>query len=55
MLRWTLAFLILALVAAMLGFGGISNAAAGIAQVLFLAFLLLFAASLIAGLIRRRT
>jgi uncharacterized membrane protein YtjA (UPF0391 family) len=54
MLRWTLAFLILSLVAAMLGFGGISNAAAGIAQVIFFVFLLLFAASLIAGLIRRK-
>ena len=54
MLRWTLAFLILALVAAMLGFGGISSAAAGIAQVIFFVFLLLFAASLIAGLIRRK-
>ena len=53
MLRWTLAFLIFALVAAMLGFGGISTAAAGIAQILFFVFLLLFAASLIAGLIRK--
>ena len=53
MLRWTLAFLILALVAAMLGFGGIASAAAGIAQFLFFVFLLLFAATLIAGLVRK--
>ena len=53
MLRWTLAFLILALVAAMLGFGGIASATAGIAQFLFFVFLLLFAATLIAGLVRK--
>jgi uncharacterized membrane protein YtjA (UPF0391 family) len=53
MLRWTLAFLILALVAAMLGFAGIASAAAGVAQILFFVFLLLFAATLIAGLVRK--
>jgi uncharacterized membrane protein YtjA (UPF0391 family) len=53
MLRWTLSFLILALVAAVFGFGGIASAAAGIAEILFFVFLLLFCASLIAGLIRK--
>ncbi len=34
MLRWALAFLILSLVAAFLGFGGVAAASAGIAKVL---------------------
>jgi uncharacterized membrane protein YtjA (UPF0391 family) len=53
MLRWALIFLIVALVAAALGFGGIAGTAAGIAQVLFWIFLvaciLIFLFSLIAG------
>ena len=35
MLYWALMFLIVALVAALFGFGGIAGTAAGIAQVLF--------------------
>lgn len=50
MLRWSLIFLIIALVAAALGFGGIAAAAAGIAKVLFYIFLVLFLITLIAGL-----
>jgi uncharacterized membrane protein YtjA (UPF0391 family) len=50
MLRWSLIFLIVALVAAALGFGGIAAAAAGIAKVLFYIFLVLFLITLIAGL-----
>ena len=49
MLTWTLAFLIVALLAAMLGFGGIAGTAAWIAQVLFVVFLVLFLVSLFAG------
>ncbi|WP_187973209.1 DUF1328 family protein [Aquibium microcysteis] len=54
MLYWTLIFLVLALLAGALGFGGLSSAAAGIAQVLFFVFLALLAWSLVAGL-RRST
>lgn len=43
MLYWTLIFLLLALVAGALGFGGLALSAAGIARVLFFVFLLLFA------------
>ncbi len=50
MLRWSLIFLIIALVAAALGFGGIAAAAAGIAKILFYIFLVLFLITLIAGL-----
>lgn len=42
MLQWALTFLIVALIAAIFGFGGIAQAATGIAQVLFTVFLLAF-------------
>lgn len=50
MLRWALIFLIIALVAAAFGFGGIAATAAGIAKILFYIFLVLFLIALIAGL-----
>jgi len=53
MLGWTVTFLVVALVAAVFGFGGIAVAAAGIAKILFYIFLILFFASLLGGLIRR--
>ncbi len=49
MLSWALTFLVIALIAAALGFGGIAGTAAGIAKLLFVVFLILFAASLIFG------
>jgi uncharacterized membrane protein YtjA (UPF0391 family) len=36
MLGWALTFLVIAIIAAIFGFGGIAGAAAGIAQVLFI-------------------
>ena len=53
MLRWALAFFIIALIAAVLGFGGIAVAAAGIAKILFFIFLVLFLVALVSGLLRR--
>ena len=53
MLYYTVVFLIIAIVAAVFGFGGISVAAAGIAKILFFIFLALFIVSLIFG--RRAT
>jgi uncharacterized membrane protein YtjA (UPF0391 family) len=53
MLQWALAFFIIALIAAVLGFGGIAVAAAGIAKVLFFVFLVLFLVALVSGLMRR--
>lgn len=47
MLSLALLFLVVAIVNAMLGFGGMVGAAAGIAQVLFFAFLVLFIVSLV--------
>jgi uncharacterized membrane protein YtjA (UPF0391 family) len=54
MLRWALIFLVIALVAAALGFGGIAATAAGIAKILFYIFLALFLITLIAGLVGGR-
>jgi len=50
MLYWTIVFLVIALVAGLLGFGNISAAAGGIARVLFFIFLVVFLASLILSL-----
>lgn len=49
MLSWALTFLIIALIAGLLGFGMVAGAAASIAKVLFAVFLILFLASLIFG------
>lgn len=54
MLYWALVFFIVALVAAVFGFGGIASAVVGIAQVLFFVFLVLFLISLIFGVRGRR-
>jgi uncharacterized membrane protein YtjA (UPF0391 family) len=53
MLGWALTFLIIAIIAAVFGFGGIAAASVSIAKIIFFVFLILFAVSLIAGLIRR--
>lgn len=50
MLRWALIFLILAIVAGVLGFGGVASTSLWIAQVLCFVFLVVFAISLIAHL-----
>jgi uncharacterized membrane protein YtjA (UPF0391 family) len=49
MLSWSVTFLIIALVAAVLGFSGIAGAAAGIAKLLFGVFLVIFIVSLFFG------
>lgn len=49
MLSWTLTFLIVALIAAMFGFGAIATDSVGIAKVIFLIFLGLFLISLLAS------
>jgi uncharacterized membrane protein YtjA (UPF0391 family) len=53
MLRWALAFFVVALVAAVFGFAGIAVAAAGIAKIIFFIFLVLFLVSLVGHLLRR--
>ena len=54
MLSWAVTFLILAVIAGVLGFGGIASAFVGIAQILFFVFLVLFAAALVANVLRGR-
>jgi uncharacterized membrane protein YtjA (UPF0391 family) len=53
MLGWALTFLVIAIIAAIFGFGGIAGTAAGIAQVLFYIFIAIFVISLLFGLVRR--
>ena len=53
MLRMALAFFVVALIAAALGFSGIALATAGIARILFFIFVLLFLVSLLGHLSRR--
>lgn len=54
MLSWALTFLIVALIAAVFGFGGIAASAVGIAQVLFFIFIVLFLVSLLYHLMTGR-
>lgn len=51
MLRWALTFFIIALIAALLGFGNIAGAASGIATTLFWVFVILFVLSLLVALV----
>jgi uncharacterized membrane protein YtjA (UPF0391 family) len=54
MLRWALIFLVVGLVLALLGFGGIGGAFIGIAKILFYIFLVLFVIFLVLGLMGGR-
>jgi len=49
MLHYAIVFLIVALIAGVLGFGGVAGTSAWIAQVLFGVFLVLFLVSLLTG------
>ena len=53
MLHYAVVFFVIALIAAVFGFGGIASSAVGIAQILFMIFLILAVASFLFGLIRR--
>jgi uncharacterized membrane protein YtjA (UPF0391 family) len=53
MLYWALMFLLVAILAAVFGFTGISLVAAGVAKILFFVFLVLFVVSLVAHVSRR--
>ena len=54
MLQWALVFLVLGLVAALLGFTSVAGASIGIAKILFFIFLAVFVVMLIVGLGRGR-
>jgi uncharacterized membrane protein YtjA (UPF0391 family) len=55
MLGWAVVFFIIAIIAAVFGFGGIASGAATIAQILFFIFLVLFLISLVMGLVRGKS
>jgi uncharacterized membrane protein YtjA (UPF0391 family) len=52
-LSWALGFFIVAIIAAIFGFGGIAEGAVAIGQFLFWLFVILFIVSLVVGLVRR--
>jgi uncharacterized membrane protein YtjA (UPF0391 family) len=53
MLHYAVVFMVIALIAAVFGFGGIAASAVGIAKVLFMVFLVLAVASFLFGIIQR--
>ena len=55
MLGWVLTFLVIALIAGVLGFGGIAGASIEIAKVIFFIAVVLFLVSIIFGAFRGRS
>jgi uncharacterized membrane protein YtjA (UPF0391 family) len=55
MLSWVVTFLIIALVAGLLGFGGIAGTSIEIAKVIFFIAVILFLVSAVFGVVRGRT
>ncbi|AOM83758.1 DUF1328 domain-containing protein [Salisediminibacterium beveridgei] len=51
MLGWALVFLVVGIIAAVFGFSGIANAAAGIAKIIFFVFVVLFLGSLLLSIV----
>ncbi len=52
MLQWALSFLVLALIAGVLGFGGVAIMSIEIARLLFIAFLVLFVVTALMHIMR---
>jgi uncharacterized membrane protein YtjA (UPF0391 family) len=55
MLSWVVTFLIIALIAGVLGFGGIAGASVEIAKAIFFIAVILFLISAVVGLVRGRS
>jgi uncharacterized membrane protein YtjA (UPF0391 family) len=53
MLHYAVVFFVIALISAVLGFGGIAAGAAGIAKILFFVFLIVAAGAFLMSLFRR--
>ena len=53
MLGWAVTFLVVALIAALFGLGGVASTAVGFAQICFFVFLVLFLISAVVGVVRR--
>jgi len=49
MLHWSLMFLVFAIIAAILGFGGLAGTAVGIAKILFFVFLIIWLVAFLTG------
>ncbi len=54
MIGWAIMFLVVALVAALLGFGGIAGVAVEFAKIIFFVAIILFAIAAVVGLVRGR-
>jgi uncharacterized membrane protein YtjA (UPF0391 family) len=54
MLNWVVTFLVIALIAGVLGFGGIAGASIEIAKIIFFIALILLVVSAVVGLLRGR-
>jgi uncharacterized membrane protein YtjA (UPF0391 family) len=54
MLNWVVTFLVIALIAGVLGFGGIAGASIEIAKIIFFVALVLLVVSAVVGLLRGR-
>ena len=55
MLSWVITFLVIALIAGILGFGGIAGASIEMAKIIFFIAIVLFLVSAVFGLARGRT
>ncbi len=55
MLGWALTFLVVAVIAAVLGFGGIAGAAVDIAMIIFYIAIILFVIAAVVGFMRGRS
>jgi uncharacterized membrane protein YtjA (UPF0391 family) len=55
MLSWAVTFLIIALIAAVLGFGGIAGVAIEAAKIIFFVAIILFLITALFGVVRGRT
>ena len=53
MLHYAIVFFVIALIAALFGFGGIAASAVGIGKVLFMVFIILAVASFLFSLVRK--
>lgn len=55
MLQWAITFLVIALIAAVFGFGGIAGTAVGFAKILFFVFIVLFLISALISVARGKS
>lgn len=53
MLRWTIIFIIIGVIAGLLGFGGIAGGAASIAKICFYICIMLFVLSLLRNVVKK--